>query len=174
MARGKTTGTTFARVAVDHQQALLRAEQTAAAVTAARAAAERNQTRTARSSSNSPSPQCARGTSRDQRTIRQLDVAQDTILTATQLIAFALRVYLTALAMTPETFVTRMFPVRGPKEIASTVERVVFYENPRDPEINAALKDACHRLNQRNLQRDGRRLAYAVEEEPERAPVRLI
>lgn len=179
VARSKTTGKTFARVAVDHQQALLRAEETAAAVTAARAAAERNHTRTAKIEQQLAESAARQMHLEDQRTIRQLDVAQDTILTATkltatQLIAFALRVYLTARAMTPETFVSRVFPVRGRKEIAPTVERVVFYENPRDPEINEALKDACRRLNQRNLQRDGRQLTYAVEELPEKTPVRLI
>ncbi len=27
----------------------------------------------------------------------------------------------------------------------------MFYENPRDPAVNAALRDACDRLNQRTL-----------------------
>ena len=106
-----------------------------------------------------------------QRTIRQLDVAQDSILTATkltalQLIAFVLRVYLVALSMTPETFVSRVFSLRGRKEIEPSLERIVFYENPRDPQITAALHDACRCLNQRNLQREGRRLRYAVEPAP--------
>jgi hypothetical protein len=168
---GQTAGSTFARVAVEHQRALLRAEQTAAAATAARVAVERNQTRTAKLDQ-----QLAEGAARQkhlqaQRSIRQLDVAQDSILTAakltaTQLMAFALRVYLPALPMTPETFVSRVFPMRGRKEIGPTVERVFFYENPRDPEVNAALNDACRRLNDRKLIREGRRLRYAVEPAP--------
>ena len=171
VGRGKTNGSTFARVAVEHQQALLRAEQTAAAATAARAAAERNQARTAKLEQQLAESAARQKHLEAQRTIRQLDVAQDEILTATkltatQLIAFALRVYLTALPMTPETFVSRVFPMRGRKEIEPTLERIVFHENPRDPEVNAALHDACRRLNQRNLQRDGRRLRYAVEPAP--------
>jgi len=68
--------------------------------------------------------------------------------------------------MTPDTFVSRVFPTRGRREIEPTVERVVFFENSRDPEVNAALHDACRRLNLRNLQRDGRRLRYAIEAAP--------
>lgn len=168
---GKTAGSTFARVAVEHQQALLCAERTAAAATAARAAVERNQARTAKLEQQLAESAARQEHLEAQRTIRQLDVAQDEILTATkltatQLIAFALRVYLTALPMTPETFVSRVFPMRGRKEIEPTVERVIFHENPRDPEVNAALHDACRRLNLRNLQRDGRRLRYALEPAP--------
>jgi hypothetical protein len=44
-----------------------------------------------------------------------------------QLIAFALRTCLPAL---PETFVPRVFPMRGREEIEPTVERVIFYESP--------------------------------------------
>ena len=87
-------------------------------------------------------------------------------LTAAQLITFALREYAVAMAMTPETFRSRVFALRGRKEIEPTVERVVFYENPRDPEVTGMLHDACRRLNQRGLQRDGRELHYSVEEAP--------
>ncbi len=168
VTRGQTTGATFAHVAVEHQQTLVRAEQTAAVATAARAAVERNQTRTAKLEQQLAESAARQEHLESQRTIRQLDVAQDAILTATkltatQLITFALRVYLAALPMTPETFVSRVFPMRGRKEIEPTIERVVFYENPRDPEVNAALHDACSRLNQRNLKREGRRLRYSVE-----------
>lgn len=171
VAAAKTEGPTFARVAVEHQQALVRAEKTAAAALAARAAVERNQTRTAKLTAQLPEIAARRRHLEAQRTIRQLDLAQDQILTATkltamQLIAFAMRQYLAALPMTPETFVTRVFPLRGRKEVEPTLERVVFYENPRDPEVTAALHDACRRLNSRALQRDGRRLRYAVEDAP--------
>jgi hypothetical protein len=169
VARGQTNGSTFARVAVEHQQALVHADQTTAAATTARAAVERNQSRTAKLEQQLTESGARQEHLKPQRTIRQLDVAQDTILTATkltatQLIAFALRVYLAALPMTPETFVSRVFSARGRKEIEPTVEHVIFYENPRDPEVNAALHDACRRLNQRDLQREGRRLHYAVED----------
>jgi hypothetical protein len=62
--------------------------------------------------------------------------------------------------------------MRGRKEIEPKQERVVFYENPRDPEVTEALRDACRILNQRRLQRDGRRLSYAVEPAPEAPPGR--
>jgi hypothetical protein len=45
-------------------------------------------------------------------------------------------------------------------------ERIVFYENPRDPEVNVTLADAYGRLNKRRLVRDGRKLSYAVEPAP--------
>ena len=45
-------------------------------------------------------------------------------------------------------------------------EHIIFHENPRDPEVNAAVADACRRLNDRKLERDGRRLRYSVEEVP--------
>ena len=103
------------------------------------------------------------------RTIRQLDVAQDTILTAAkltaaQLISFALREYLPSMPMSPQTFVSRVFGIRGRKELRPTEEHIIFIENPRDPEVNAAVGDACRRLNERKLNRDGRRLRYSVEE----------
>jgi len=167
----KTTGVIFARVAVDHQRALVRAEETAAAAAAASAAVERNQTRTLKLEQQLATLVARQRQLDARRTIRQLDVAQDMILTATkltaaQLVSFALRSYFADLPMTPETFVSRVFTVRGRKEIEPDVERVVFYTNPRDPEITAALRNACSRLNGRKLQRDGRRLHYAVEEAP--------
>ncbi len=167
----QTIGATFARVAVEHQQALLRAEQAAAAASAAHAAVERNQARTAKLEQQLTEGAARQRHLQAQRSIRQIDVAQDEILTATkltatQLIAFALRLYLTALPMTSENFVSRVFPMRGRKEIGPDLERVIFYENPRDPVVNAGLEDACRRLNDRKLMREGRRLRYAVEEAP--------
>ena len=170
--RGQTTGKAFARVAIEHQRALVRAEKTAAKATAARRAIERSQTRAAKLEQQLVVDAARQKHLEAQRTIRQLDVAQDTILTATkltamQLMAFALRVYLTTLAMTPETFVSRVFPIRGRKEIEPAVEHICFYENPRDPEVNEALHAACRSLNIRDLQRDGRRLRYLVEPAPD-------
>ena len=168
VAAAKTAGKTFARVAVEHQQALARAEKTAAAALEAAAAVEHNRTRATKLTEQLPELAARRQHLEAQRTIRQLDVAQDMILTATkltatQLISFAVRQYLPTLPMTPETFVARVFPLHGRKEREPTLERVVFYENPRDPEVTAALHDACRRLNTRDLQRGGRRLRYVVE-----------
>ncbi len=171
VASGKTTGKTFARVAVEHQQALGRAEKLTIAALKARQSADQHQGRVAKLEKQTEELTARQKHLEPQRIIRQLDVAQDMILTATkltaiQLISFALRKYLPALPMTPETFVSRVFPVRGRKEIKPDLERIVFYENPRDPEVNTALHDACRRLNRRALWRDERRLRYAVETAP--------
>lgn len=168
IASGKTAGRTFARAAVEHQQALGRAEKMTTAATNARKSADQHEERVEKLEKQAEELAARQKHLEPQRTIRQLDVAQDSILTATkltaiQLITFALRKYLPALSMTPETFVSRVFPVRGRREIDPDLERVVFYENPRDPEVTAALRDACCRLNKRDLRRDDRRLRYAVE-----------
>ena len=65
--------------------------------------------------------------------------------------------------ITAETFVSRVFPIQGRKEVRGAEARVVFYENPRDPEVNAALRVACSRLNARAIKRDGLAMTYAVE-----------
>ncbi len=57
----------------------------------------------------------------------------------------------------------RVLSVRGRKETSLDQELVVFYENPRDPAVNDALRDACDRLNRRKLERADRRLRVAVE-----------
>ena len=102
-----------------------------------------------------------------QRSIRQLDVALDMVLTATKLacsllISFALREYPVGTSMTPQTFTTRFFGFRGRREVRPEEEHVFFYENPRDPEANATLADACRRLNLRRLSRGGRSLRYEM------------
>ena len=171
MKRKETDGKAFARVAIDHQQALVHAERTSAKATTARVAVERNQTRIGKIDAKLLVGAKRLKHIQPQRTIRQLDVAQDMILTAAkltamQLIAFALRLYLPMLPMSPETFVSRVFPIRGRKEIDETNERVIFYENSRAPQVNAALQDACRRLNERDISREGRRIRYAVEADP--------
>lgn len=169
VAQGKTAGKTFARVAVDHQQALVRAETSAQAATKARAALDKNVARRGAIAERADEIAARRKHLEPQRTIRQLDVAQDTILTATkltavQLISFALREYLPAMPMTPHTFLQRVLSISGRKEISDDQELVVFYENPRDALVNDALRDACERLNRRALRRDDRRLRFAVEQ----------
>jgi hypothetical protein len=73
---------------------------------------------------------------------------------------------LPTIPMTPQTFLQRVLPMRGRKEISPDQELVVFYENIRDPLVTEALGEACERLNSRKLQRDGRRLRFAVEPPP--------
>lgn len=103
--------------------------------------------------------------------IRQLDVTQDTMLTAAKLtaaqpITFVLRECLSWMPMTPQTFVQRVLCVHGREEIDRDHELVILYENPRDPLINEALRNACERINRRGLRRDDRRLRFTVERSP--------
>ena len=171
IAQSKTSGKAFATIALDHQQALVQAEASAKAAAKARAAIDKNTARRTKLEVQRDQIAARRARLEPQRTIRKLDVAQDAILTATkltaaQLILFVLREYLVSFAMTPETFLQRVFTIRGRKERRTTEEFVVFYENPRDPAVNDALRDACQHLNKRALQRDGRTLRFSVEHPP--------
>jgi hypothetical protein len=173
IVQGKTGGKAFMRVALDHQQALVQAETATRLATKSTAALDKNRPRRAALEARSAEIVARRKRLEPQRTIRQLDTTQDTILTATkltalQLISFALREYLPTMPMTPATFVQRVLSVRGRKETSQDQELVVFYENPRDPVVNDALRDACARLNRRKLNRDDRRLRFAVEPPPGR------
>ncbi|MCP3962679.1 MAG: hypothetical protein GY719_32975, partial [bacterium] len=113
--------------------------------------------------------------------IRQLDVALDSVLTsfkltASLLILFVLREYLRGRPMTPETFVSRVLSIRGRREVGALEELIVFYENPRDGEMNDALRQACIELNSRYLMRRDRLLRYRLEEAPKKSrplPVHL-
>ena len=167
---GHTSGKAFARCAVDHQQALGKAEATRQEAEQAQAAMERNRSRAATLRAGLEKTIRRQDKLEPQREIRQLDVAQDMILTAlkltaAQLIAFVLREYLPTMKMTPETFKTRVLPTRGRREIHETYERVVFYANPRDPQVNEALAQACQILNERNIVREERRVRYIVEDD---------
>lgn len=171
IAQGKTSGKAFARAALDHQQALVHAEKTAKLATATRVALDKNRSRRDVLTKRAEEIAARRRHLEPQRTIRQLDTTQDTILTATkltalQLISFAVREYLPTMPMTPQTFLQRVLPMRGRKESSPDQELVVFYENIRDPLVTEALRDACERLNRRKLQRDDRRLRFAVEPPP--------
>jgi len=168
---GKTQGKMFASTAVEHQQALIKAERQATVMQQACKRRDANQEETAKLERQLAENAEQRAHLEPQRHIRQLDVAADKILTATKLVAamlisFASRVYLTTMPMTAETFISRVLSLRGRKEIGALDERVVFYANPRDPEVTAAVRAACEVLNRRGLQREGRRLHYAVEEDP--------
>ena len=100
------------------------------------------------------------------KTIREVDTAQDTFLTAmkltaAQLISFVLREYL-LLKITSQTFIQRVLTTRGRREVYDRRELVTFYENERDPEVTAALVHACKVLNKRNIIRDNRPVTYQV------------
>jgi len=166
----RTSGKTFARCAVDHQQALGKAEAARQEADKAQAAMERNRAREAKLRAGLAKTIRRQEKLEPQREIRQLDVAQDMILTAlkltaAQLIAFVLREYLSSMKMTPDTFKSRVLPTRGRREIYETHERVVFYVNPRDPQVKEALTLACQTLNERNIVREERRVSYIVEDD---------
>lgn len=171
IAEGKISGKVFTRIALDHQSALVHAEACTKAANKARAALDKNLAQRATLEGRAEDIATRKKRLEPQRTIRQLDVTQDTILTAAkltaaQLISFVLREYLPSMPMTPQTFVQRVLSVHGRKEIDRNHERVVFYENPRDPLINEALRNACERINRRELRRDDRKLRFSVEPSP--------
>jgi hypothetical protein len=168
IAEGKTAGKALGRASVEHQGALVRTEAAERAFARAQEAVRKNADRAQKLDERLQKAAARRAKLEPQRTIRQLDVAQDTVLTAAkltalQLIAFATREYFPSMPMTPHTFIARVFGLRGRKELDGDEEHIVIFENPRDPEVNSAVADACRRLNQRRLQRDGRRLRYSVE-----------
>ena len=177
VTEGRREGKRFARAAVEHQEAMVRAEATQTLFDGAQQALKATLTQAA-----TLDEMLAKATARckklePRRTIRKLDVALDTVLTATKLtaallITFVVREYLAAMPMTPQTFAARLFGIRGRRETRPEEEHVVFYENRRDPAVNAVLADACERLNKRRLVRDGRKLSYAVEPPPKVKPLR--
>jgi hypothetical protein len=173
IALNKTAGKTFTKIALDHQRALVHVEACTKAATKTRADLEKNAAQRASIAKHASEIVARKKHLEPQRTIRQLDVTQDTILTATkltaaQLIAFALREYLPKMPMTPQTFLQRVLSIRGRKEIHRDREMVVLYENSRDPLVTDALRAACDRINRRGLRRDGRRLHFVVEPPPAR------
>ena len=177
VAEGRREGKRFAKASIEHQQAMVRAEATQTLFDGAQQALKANLTQ-----AGALDELLAKATERStklepRRTIRKLDVALDTVLTATKLtaallITFVVREYLAAMPMTPQTFASRLFGVRGRRETRPDEERVIFYENRRDPAVNAAIADACKRLNKRRLVRDGRKLSYAIEPPPKLRPLR--
>lgn len=167
VAEGRREGKQLGTVAVEHQEALVRTEATGRAFDVAQEALMKNHARTTEIDAQAVNLTARRAKLEQQRTIRQLDVALDSVLTAAKLtcgllITFALREYLCAMPMTPQTFVSRIFGIRGRRELRPGKEHVFFYENPRDPEVNAVLGAACERLNKRRLNRDGRKLRYEM------------
>jgi hypothetical protein len=160
-------GKQLGRAAVEHQEALKRAEIAKRALDTAAKASQTNDERTIKLDAQLAKLTAQRTKLEQQRVVRQLDVELDRVLTAAKLtcallITFVLREYLCAMPMTPHTFVSRVLGVRGRRELRPGLEQVVFYENPRDPEVNAVLANACQRLNERHLMRDGRKLRYKM------------
>ena len=167
--QGRTSGKVFASCAVDHQQALGRAEAARQAAGRAQGDLERNKAKEEKLRARLAKTIRRQEKIERQGMIRQLDVAQDMVLTAlkltaAQLIAFVPREYLPSMKMTPDTFKSRVLPTVGRREIYETHERVVFYANPRDPQVTEALTQACKILNERDIVREERRVRYIVED----------
>lgn len=167
VAEGRREGKQLGTAAIEQQAAMVRAEAAERDDDAAKELLARSDARTVELETNRATIAARREKLGHQRTIRQLDVALDSVLTAAKLtcallITFALREYLAAMPMTPHTFVARLFSIRGRKEVRPNEERIYFYENPRDPEMNAVLADACLRLNKRRLSLGNRQLRYEM------------
>lgn len=168
IAQGRVDGRAFSRATIEQQEALSKAESDREAHERVSTALEANRTETAKLEASLKKIAKRRTKLEPQRAIRELDVELDRVLTATKLTAsllltFAIREYLPSFPMTPQTFISRVLPLRGRRVLREDTEVVSFYENSRDPEVNEALRDACIRLNRRQLQRDGRCLRYTVE-----------
>ena len=165
---GKTEGKAFIRAATEHQQALATSERTRQEFNAAQKRLEQQVEREGELQARLAKSAERRAHLEPQRNIRQLDVALDSVLTAAKLtlallITFVLREYFSGRPMTPYTFMSRIFGIKGRRISRPDEEQIVFYENPRDPEMSQALAEACHELNKRNLIRHGRRLLYSIE-----------
>jgi hypothetical protein len=170
---GRVEGRQLGRAALEQQQAIRERERAEKARQKAEKKAQENRDRQHRFETQIQDAREQQVKLEPQKRIRQLDAALDSVLTATKLaammlITFVLREYLTVDAMNPQTFASRVMTVRGRKEIRAEEERVFFYENPRDPETNQALKVACRELNRRKLQRGGRLLIYETSPPSER------
>jgi len=168
LEQGRTEGKQLGTATREHREAQARAKDAQAALKKSeRVHAECSKQEVALKSSLEQTT-AQRAKLEPQRTIRQLDVGLDTVMTATKLathllLSFVLREYLVAARLSPHSFISRIFSIPGRRETTVDEELIVFYENSRDPEINAALAHACQRLNQRRLHRNGRPLRYAVE-----------
>lgn len=165
--QGRCEGREFTQAAAEHQQALAASEKTNEAFDAAQVLMKKQLARETelKTRRDKAAARCAH--LEDQKSIRQLDVALDSVLTAAKLtlallITFVIREYFAGNPMTPHTFISRVFGIKGRRVIRPGEEHIVFYENPRDPAINQTIAEACRQLNQRNLVRQGRRLHYSV------------
>jgi hypothetical protein len=171
IAHGDVESVTFAKAAVQHYAALTQEEQSREVLDRLEKSASQHETRRERLEASISKADARVAHIEPQRQIRQLDVALDTILTATkltalQLILFVIREYLVGYSMTAMTFISRLLTTRGRLIRRPTEEIVIFYENPRDPEMAGALRVAAERLNSRGLAREGRALRYVVEPPP--------
>jgi hypothetical protein len=171
IARGDTKSATFAKAAAQHYAALTGEEKSREVLDRLEKRTSQHETRREKLEASISKAEARVAHLGPQRQIRQLDVALDTILTATkltalQLILFVIREYLVGHSMTAMTFISRLLTTRGHLIRRPNEEIIIFYENPRDPEMGGALRVAAERLNSRGLAREGRALRYVVEPPP--------
>lgn len=166
--QGRCEGREFTQAATEHQQALAASEKMHEAFDAAQVVMKKQMARETelKTRRDKAAERCAH--LEGQKSIRQLDVALDSVLTAAKLtlallITFVIREYFASNPMTPHTFISRIFGMKGRRVTRPGEEHIVFYENPRDPAMNQAIAEACRQLNKRALVRQGRRLHYSVE-----------
>lgn len=171
VAEERTRTQRFVNAATKHHELLAASEQTKATFERALTEVDRSRDRLAKLEPSITKAEARLSQTAHQQRVRRLDVALDSILTATkltaaQLVSFVLREYLCDTSMDITSFVARVFTIPGKRERREGEERVVFYANPRDPKVTEALTKACERLTRRHLRRDGRRLTYVVEDQP--------
>jgi hypothetical protein len=171
ITQGDAKGAAFAKAAVKHHAALTGEEQSRKMLDRMEKKASHNETRREKLEASIAKAEARATHLEPQKQIRQLDVALDMILTATkvtalQLIMFVIREYLVGCAMTATTFIARLLTTRGRLIRRANEEIIIFYENPRDPEMGHMLRVAAERLNHRNIVRNGRSLRYTVESQP--------
>jgi hypothetical protein len=179
IAMGRVQGKQLGRAAIEQQTALRQAESAMRAHQRAAKVQQQNEAQGTRLETRIEEAQRRSQHLEPQGQIRRVDIALDSVLTAfkltaAMLISFVLREYFPARPMSPETFVSRVMTVLGRKELRPNEEQLVFYENPRDPEINAAMAAACKELTHRKLERNGRRLLFRIEAcRPEQIPTSI-
>ena len=174
ITRGDAESARFARAAVQHHASLVQVESSRKVLDRLENKASKQEARAQKLAASIAKAQARVEHIEPQRQIRQLDVALDMILTATkltalQLILFAIREYLVGYSMTALTFISRLLTTRGRRIRRDNEEVIIFYENPRDPEMVGALRIAAEHLNRRGLAREGRALRYVVEPPPIRS-----
>jgi hypothetical protein len=171
IAQSDAESAAFAAAAAKHHASLVLEEKSRTVLDRLEKRASQHEARRQKLEASIPKAEGRVAHLEPQRKIRQLDVALDMIFTATkltalQLILFVLREYLVGYSMTAMTFVARLLTTRGRLVRRPDEEIIIFYENPRDPEMGRVLRLAAERLNQRGLVREGRALRYAVEPPP--------
>lgn len=102
--------------------------------------------------------------------ILEADTSKDTLFTSIKitlamLVQFAIREYFPTRPMELRTFLKRVAMLPGRREKTDTCETIVIYRNPRDQEMMEALENACDRINERNLTKDGCKLLFKLEDQ---------